>query len=1179
MDLVNAPHVPPATVAADLPCSDTETADAPVLTAESTGTPTAFPSKAATRYREVTLVEEFDVDALRGVLASPGFAAEEAKRQANLDAYLARRRSDPSAVLDKRRLPMRAGLEQYLGAASRTEPGGGVGGGVGKMGVGRVQVRYSVPPGRLGRHVARSVGAGPANYCYGMNGRVRSHLARRLYHDLDMVNAAPTISLQIMQAAGLEAPFLEEYVRHRAFYLAQVMDDCGVDRQVAKSVFIVLAFGGTVPAWCNDHGVLYDTVPDFVLRFAEELGSTMKAVLQRTELGRACTEQQRAKKEAGGLGCHNLVGSAFAVLYQDTERRCLSALYSAVLDSGRTVGAFIFDGLLVRRTGMEQGMERDMEDTQDMEGPLPKLHARDLKAWEEAIYTDTGFRVELAEKDMDLDPEYAAAAGVLAPPDAPLVLTALQRRLFDLELVDELTPLNATDGFTMADWPAPAALKRAICDLAKIPDDGEVLEAALHGLGDDDPGLLWLSMLVGERVLSFQRSTLNVKVDGVSVGYLPARAPNGKGLYNMDSRLVPAMRWTVDRPAADHVSCCSPGPPVAAGIGIFDFDTPDDAFARLTVNNVTQKRNVVGKRAMKQLYTAYDAAVRNELRLRGLTEIFDLAMASGAVTININQVNNNLVNSTLIGGSIIRQSVEGNREPSSDFDALRMLLVEDACRHGYKRLGGHVYRPVQGSPCAFETHLPYSQHLNAVLQSHPAFQGNMRCFADLTKWIINIDHPNMPFMVRDRNLVSFPNGVLVLSERRFVPNASLHMEAWGPRGSGACARHHIPSDFTGSTSTPMFDSLVSAQFPAARQAREADAEDGGDEDGSDGDGSDDEPLGSMGSGSQEYSPTAKALHILLGRLLFPIGTHDNWEVLPLLVGLGGTGKSTVAKVLEHMFDPSSVGEISENLEAVFGLEALRNKEIILARDVPQEVRKILNQELMQKMVSGERLSVPGKNVTAVTQTWDVPMLWCSNHILDYKDSGGNITRRIVPFRFRNVVKSKNTQLYKLIISTELPNLLWKFLNAYLDAVHTNGDRDFWSLCPAAIREDGEELLTETNYLQRFLTVTAEEYAGQRVAFKEGSHVLYKTFEALYRDYMLACNSGVSTKLDKIDTAPLQRMGCVVKKAHLCKICNNICRAKTCGDHYDDKQRGQFVVVMNLETVETPAPTPFRMAPW
>jgi hypothetical protein len=141
----------------------------------------------------VVLVEEFHIAALRGVLASPGFAAEEQTRQAKLDAYLARRRSDPTsaAVLDKRSLPMRAGLEQYLAASSKTAAGG----------VGSVQVVYSVPPGRLGRHVARSVGAGPANYCYGMNGRVRAHLARRLYHDLDMVNAAPAISLQLMKEA------------------------------------------------------------------------------------------------------------------------------------------------------------------------------------------------------------------------------------------------------------------------------------------------------------------------------------------------------------------------------------------------------------------------------------------------------------------------------------------------------------------------------------------------------------------------------------------------------------------------------------------------------------------------------------------------------------------------------------------------------------------------------------------------------------------------------------------------------------------------------------------------------------------------------------------------------------------------------------------------------------------
>jgi hypothetical protein len=121
----------------------------------------------------------------------------------------------------------------------------------------------------------------------------------------------------------------------------------------------------------------------------------------------------------------------------------------------------------------------------------------------------------------------------------------------------------------------------------------------------------------------------------------------------------------------------------------------------------------------------------------------------------------------------------------------------------------------------------------------------------------------------------------------------------------------------------------------------------------------------------------------------------------------------------------------------------------------------------------------------------------------------------------------------------------------------------------------KEQLTESDYLQRFLSASAEEYAGHRVAFKVGSHVLYRTFEALYRDYMLACHSGVSTRLDP---TILHRMGCVVRRVHICKICHNVCRAKTCGDHYDDRQRDHLLVVMNLEAV-APPPTPPTFRVW
>ena len=43
------------------------------------------------------------------------------------------------------------------------------------------------------------------------------------------------------------------------------------------------------------------------------------------------------------------------------------------------------------------------------------------------------------------------------------------------------------------------------------------------------------------------------------------------------------------------------------------------------------------------------------------------------------------------------------------------------------------------------------------------------------------------------------------------------------------------------------------------------------------------------------------LYVLVGRLLFPVGQHDDWQVIPFLKGTAGTGKSSIAAILQEWF--------------------------------------------------------------------------------------------------------------------------------------------------------------------------------------------------------------------------------------------------------------------------------------
>ena len=88
-------------------------------------------------------------------------------------------------------------------------------------------------------------------------------------------------------------------------------------------------------------------------------------------------------------------------------------------------------------------------------------------------------------------------------------------------------------------------------------------------------------------------------------------------------------------------------------------------------------------------------------------------------------------------------------------------------------------------------------------------------------------------------------------------------------------------------------------------------------------------------GAQFTPHVAHTLEILLGRLLFRVRQHDNWEVVPFLYGAAGTGKSTFLEVVTAMHGAHQVGTISSTFEPTFGLEALHDKFVVMCREDEQ----------------------------------------------------------------------------------------------------------------------------------------------------------------------------------------------------------------------------------------------------
>ena len=210
------------------------------------------------------------------------------------------------------------------------------------------------------------------------------------------------------------------------------------------------------------------------------------------------------------------------------------------------------------------------------------------------------------------------------------------------------------------------------------------------------------------------------------------------------------------------------------------------------------------------------------------------------------------------------------------------------------------------------------------------------------------------------------------------------------------------------------------------------------------------------------------MYILLGRLLYPLGLLDDWQVIPFIKGLAGTGKSTIiTQVTKNFFEEADVGQLSNESERLFGLSAIHDKFLYIAQEVKRDFS--LGQAQFQTMVSGETMSVPIKNKTALTVQWTVPGIMAGNETPNFTDNSGSMTRRLVIFPFSKRVNKNDTDTHlSQKLKNEMCNVIVKCNRAYLEAVSKYGKKNIWSQLPSCFLETQEMLAEQTNSMQHFM---------------------------------------------------------------------------------------------------------------
>lgn len=408
----------------------------------------------------------------------------------------------------------------------------------------------------------------------------------------------------------------------------------------------------------------------------------------------------------------------------------------------------------------------------------------------------------------------------------------------------------------------------------------------------------------------------------------------------------------------------------------------------------------------------------------------------------------------------------------SDYQLLILHMLDVAYEKGYRKYGDHVCDCVriQDGDTVLRTHAWKEVMTIEEFVHHSCVKEidmNMwRCAtarsssaADVARYLTNCIDSELPTLAKDRHVFAFSNGSYV---------------TWVDHEDGSVTDMFVPYKLLQPGDRPLHRSIVACnyfqqplEYMQDRHWSEI-------------------PTPNMDKilDTQEFEPEVKRwLYVFIGRLLYDLGEHDTWQVIPFLKGVGGSGKSTLINdVCGIFYHNQDTGVLSNNCERRFGLSALVGKFMFLGPEIKGDFQ--LEQAEFQSIVSGESVQINKKHETARSITWTTPGIMGGNELPSWIDNFGSIARRVIIFYFGKLVPpAKGDTELKSKLRGEIGYILQKCARAYIEAVQQVGNDNIWLHLPHYFTKQQDQLRMDTNSLEHFLgsstcTFGEEEYMPQ-----------------------------------------------------------------------------------------------------
>ena len=205
--------------------------------------------------------------------------------------------------------------------------------------------------------------------------------------------------------------------------------------------------------------------------------------------------------------------------------------------------------------------------------------------------------------------------------------------------------------------------------------------------------------------------------------------------------------------------------------------------------------------------------------------------------------------------------------------------------------------------------------------------------------------------------------------------------------------------------------------------------------------------------------------MFLGRMLYNVGELDNWQVIPFLLGAGGTGKSTINNIVRTFYENEDVGILGNNYQKIFGLADIYDKFAFIAPEIKRDWG--IDQAEFQEIVSGGKVNVNIKHKPSVRIEWTAPGMLGGNENPGFVDNASSIQRRVVVTRFDRKVTKGDPQLGKKL-ETEISAIMRQCNLYYLRYCDQYATKDLWNVLPEYFLETQKMMAAASNSLFAFL---------------------------------------------------------------------------------------------------------------